>query len=218
MKEITINSFTELDRSIDGLSRSSLFRGVSNVKHELIPSLFRRKDLKSINITEENMMWVFRTSAKPLINRLPDSKLEWLVIAQHHGLPTRLLDWSLSPLVACFFAIESLSKEDGAIYILDRRKFKKEEDINLEDLKNVVAFIPSHSSKRVTAQSGIFTIHPNDEIVLEGDDLIKLIIPSAKKGKILEKLIKYGIHHGTVFPDLDGLSNYIKYLNSYKGT
>jgi len=154
MKEITINSFSDLDNSIDGLSPSALFRGVSNLNHELIPSLFRRTKIDDIDIREKNMLWLFTTSAKPLLNNQPDSKLEWLVIAQHHGLPTRLLDWSLSPLVACFFAVESLSKEDGAIYIHDRRKFKKEEEVDLEKLKEVIAFTPSHSSRRVTAQSG----------------------------------------------------------------
>ena len=215
MEEIIIESFSELDEAIDGINKSALCRGISNVDHELRPSLFRHKVLSDIDIREKNLMWIFKTSAKAILQRMPENELEWLVVAQHHGLPTRLLDWSLSPLVACFFAVQSLSKADGAIYIFDRQNFKREEDVNLDDLDKIVAFFPSHASPRVTAQSGMFTVHPNNEINLEGDDLLKLIIPAKHKRKLMDRLVKYGIHHGTVFPDLDGLSNYIKYQNSY---
>jgi hypothetical protein len=215
MTDIIINSFSDLDRVIDGVSTSALCRGVSNASHVLRPSLFHHKDLADIDIRETNLMWLFKTSGKALLQKDPQSELEWLVIAQHHGLPTRLLDWSLSPLVACFFSVQSLSKDDGAIYIYDPKSFKKEENIELEKLDEIVTFIPSHTSPRVTAQSGIFTVHPTDCMDLDKSKVTKLIIPADQKPKLLERLVQYGIHHGTIFPDLDGLARYLKYRQYY---
>lgn len=212
---IRVTSFSEFDEAVDGISKTALCRGVSNQEYPLLPSLFRHADLDSIDTKESNLMWVFKTHAMAHLNRKPDSEIEWLTIAQHHGLPTRLLDWSLSPLVACFFAVQSRSKSDAAVYIYDIGKFKKEEDLSLLTLNDIVAFFPSHATKRVTAQSGMFTIHPTKKMKLESKSIKKIVIPSDKKPYFLEKLAKYGIHAGTVFPDLDGLSSYLKYQNNY---
>lgn len=219
MKEITIESFHQLDDVITKFGHSSLFRGVSDSTHKLIPSLFRHaahdsKD-NAADTLENSMMWLFKTSAKAFIKKTPDSEVEWLVIGQHHGLPTRILDWSLSPLVACFFAVHSLSETDAAIYIYDPQEFHREENIILSDLNKIIAFIPSHASPRVTAQSGMFTLHPSNQVELNGDHITKIIIPKSIKKEMLRRLVKYGIHHGTIFPDLDGLSKYIKYLKGY---
>ena len=213
---VVVDSFSAFDQAIDGFSKTALCRGVSNHEYPLLPSLFRHSDIKSADIREHNLMWVFKTHAKAHLDNLPENEIEWLAIAQHHGLPTRLLDWSLSPLVACFFAVQSLSSDDAAIYIYDIGKFKKEEEITPSKLNEIVAFFPSHGTKRVTAQSGMFTIHPTQNMKLESESIKKILIPASKKRYFLEKLVKYGIHQGTIFPDLDGLSNYIRYLNDYR--
>ena len=170
---VVVDSFSDLDRAIDGISKTALCRGVSNHEYPLLPSLFRHADVESADIREHNLMWVFKTHAKAHLDNLPENEIEWMAIAQHHGLPTRLLDWSLSPLVACFFAVQSLSSDDAAIYIYDIGKFKKEEEINPSKLKEIVAFFPSHGTKRVTAQSGMFTIHPTKNMKLESKSIKK---------------------------------------------
>jgi DNA polymerase III epsilon subunit len=212
---IYVNTFSEFIEAADGISRTALCRGVSNKDYLLLPSLFRKSLEVDPDITEHNLMWVFKTHAKALLPRLPSTEIEWLTVAQHHGLPTRLLDWSLSPLVACFFAVNSVSKHDACVYIYDIGKFKKEEDINIKKLKDIVAFFPSHATNRITAQSGMFTVHPTNNMTLEPKDIRKILIPSKVKSEFRDKLSKFGINQGTLFPDLDGLSNHIRYLNGY---
>ena len=213
---VVVNNFAEFDKAIDGISKTALCRGVSNHEYPLLPSLFRHTDVESADAREYNLMWVFKTHAKAHLKNIPSTEIEWLTIAQHHGLPTRLLDWSLSPLVACFFAVQSLSSSDGSVYIYDIKKFKKEEEIGLSKLKEIVAFFPSHATKRVTAQSGMFTVHPSKKMKLESKLVKKILIPAKRKKYFMEKLIKFGIHQGTLFPDLDGISRYVKYLNKYR--
>jgi DNA polymerase III epsilon subunit len=212
---LVVNTFAEFDKAIEPFSKSALCRGVSKHEYPLLPSLFRHSEVENADNRERNLMWVFKTHAKAHLLNVPQNDLEWLIIAQHHGLPTRLLDWSLSPLVACFFAVQSLSKEDAAVYIYDIGDFKKEEDVDLSKLEDIIAIFPSHNTKRVTAQSGMFTIHPSKDMKLETSKITKIQIPSDRKQYFMDKLIKYGVHHGTIFPDLDGLSNYIKFLNNY---
>lgn len=212
---VVVESFSDFDRAIDGISKSALCRGVSNHEYPLLPSLFRHHNIKDVDLREGNLLWVFKTHAKAHLDNIPSTEVEWLTIAQHHGLPTRLLDWSLSPLAACFFAVQSMSESDSAIYVYDIGRFSKEEEINVERLKDIVAFFPSHATRRITAQSGMFTIHPTHQMKLENKSIKKIVIPANRKKYFLEKLVKYGVHKATMFPDLDGLSSYIRYLNEY---
>ena len=58
----------------------------------------------------------------PYIDSVPTSAWNWLAIAQHHGLPTRLLDWSRNPLVAAFFAVERAHDDDSVVYAFKYNK------------------------------------------------------------------------------------------------
>ena len=164
---------------------------------------------------ENNMMWLFKSHASPLLPRPPKYEVEWLAIAQHHGLATRLLDWTLSPLVAMFFAVNPLTKGEGAVYIYEVDRFRKEEEINLKGLYTVEAFFPSHSSNRITAQQGMFTVHPFEEKKLEKGKITKVIFTEDLKHHFQVRMDKYGINYYSTFPDLDGLSKYVRHATGF---
>ncbi len=86
---VVVETFPEFDEAIDGISKTALCRGVSNHEYPLLPSLFRHVDVESADVREHNLMWVFKTHAKPYLSSNPENEIEWLTIAQHHGLPTR---------------------------------------------------------------------------------------------------------------------------------
>jgi FRG domain len=61
----------------------------------------------------ERMLAAFKRQARPYIDPMPINDFEWMFVAQHHGLPTRLLDWSTNALAALFFAVSGAPSRGG---------------------------------------------------------------------------------------------------------
>lgn len=107
------------------------FRGISNRHYDLIPSLYRQKDLfpkegdpDSIKYTERHLAEDIRTQhyiAKNyhFFSKIPTSRVEWLEVMQHHSVKTRVLDWSESSIHSVIFAVEAFL--DGAKYTKEQR-------------------------------------------------------------------------------------------------
>lgn len=212
--EKIITSINEFLEEVSNTNPNDLFRGVPDRNYRLLPSLFRHTS-EGHQTREDKMMWVFKAHSRPHLEKYPENDIQWLTLAQHHGLPTRLLDWSFSPLVACFFCVKENLDKDGAVYLYKARDYKREEKINIKTLKKPAAFLPSHGSRRITAQSGAFTVHPDCCYEIDEPEIKKYIIPKKLKPSFLKALSKYGINNSTIFPDLDGLCSHIKAQQGY---
>ncbi len=201
------------------------------------------------------------------------SDWEWLCVAQHHGLPTLLSDWTINPLVALYFSAWRSNGKDGAFYVmeLNKKQFRDEHKLSirigqtvkanapnssevypedretpfsLEDADRPLIVVPLVFTRRIEAQSSRFIyaghaakFHPKNgktqthnatseksppaeifhedaldelsETIRPWKEIRKFRVKENAKVKILRQLRNAQIHHGTLFPDLDGYSAYL---------
>lgn len=204
------------------LGRKRLYRGVSSVNHRLIPSLGRVQALQALDeeeraIREQDLMDEFRKHARPYFESgLPD-EWELLAIAQHHGLPTRLLDWSRNPLVAAYFAVESQSEVDCCIYTHTINRFTSIDAVlDPYSIDTTMTVEMPHVTRRITAQSGVFTVSEDPFLALDdggesGLEIGKYVIPHSLKWEVLLRLHQLGVNRATLFPSAEGIAQYLKW-------
>ena len=219
MKTITIQTIEELLKTfeVQKTGQNYIYRGVSNSSYELITSLGRSQSIhqKTTLQLERRLIKLFKESSIPYLEHPPTNELEWLAVAQHFGLPTRLLDWSYNPLVASFFAVETNAAIDGAVYILyGCATIQDPLKTNPYKLEKVHKYRPPYISIRIQNQAGLFTLHPNPDETFTHEKLIKVIIPAGLKSTIKRTLFKYGIDQRLIYPGLEGVSRDLKWLET----
>ncbi|ALQ51849.1 FRG domain-containing protein [Nitrosomonas ureae] len=225
MIKATVNSLSEYIENIDFLevvSALTIFRG-QPVEGKLNPSLVRSAPLFNPLEREREMLKQMRLLGASLLPANELTYIDLLVLAQHHGLNTRLLDWTSNPLVALWFACSDRNAEgDVFVYALLAGTHLEENpyDISSISLTETKVFQPRLNNPRIVAQQGWFTWHHNtfkngfvplEEDAKIADSLFEYRIPSKLKCDILISLDRHGVSARTVFPDLPGLCNYLNW-------
>ncbi|MFN0181131.1 MAG: FRG domain-containing protein [Gemmatimonadales bacterium] len=242
----TIRSLADLVASVAvinaALRLKCWWRGQSDVQWQLVPQALRsRPD----SFREDSVIALFKQHAPARHPNCPgpDDRFGWLLLMQHYRAPTRLLDWSESPLVAAYFAVVDCPDKDGALWCLNPYELNNRAagrgtvfhagheligqfldgavDVaagTVRPLEGAIAVAPDHIDSRLMTQQSTFTIHANGkplERFLKSNTraLQQLLIPAETKLTIRHQLDLAGIRRANLFPDLQSLA---QELTDYK--
>lgn len=217
MKTTAITSFADFHSEMRKLLKDRLwiFRGQNSVDWKLIPKAGRPDYIGS---DFKELLGSFKRRAVEFISVRPENTWDWMCLAQHHGLPTPLLDWTFNPLVAAYFAVMPYCDEDCSIHAF-RPVYHFTDDKDPFNCTGVGRFRPRGVATRVIRQSGGFTFHAPSSLPLEegmrsDEKLIRYVIKKSYRKEMIYELDRYGINRMTLFPDLDGLSEYMSWTSS----
>lgn len=231
VKEATIQSVGDLVRIVECAHFGDYqYRGQRCITWPLLPSLTRSQSPCSTGLAknescqdkELHILREFKTRVKAYKQLVPRSELELAILAQHHGASTRLLDWTMNPLAALYFAVEQdddpleRNEIDAVIWAAKghRHRVADFEGCTFNQLGEGVHFvIPDYDENRAAVQSSLLAVWANPfepmNKVANPEILWKIIVPHRIRAPIKWMLHCIGINRETLFPDLDGLGGYL---------
>lgn len=128
-RQLDLESWSDFKKKVDSFQLEWIYRGQAMASWSLASSLERSPTLLELDHDIERVLVAeyrraIRTFDKDI--KEPETTLEWLALLQHHGTPTRLLDFSMSPYIAAYFAFQEdhpNQAEPVAIWCLNRARF-----------------------------------------------------------------------------------------------
>jgi hypothetical protein len=174
-------------------------------------------------------MRAFAKEAKRCLHLIPGTDWEWIVVAQHHGIPTRVLDWTHDPLVALWFALERHAEADDSAPEVWVLKPLAEDMIAREDLEHsnpfsgtrTKLFETSFTIPRVRAQGSCFTLFkyvkkravgfvPLEKNIYLRKRLERIRIAPYACGRVLLALEAKGYCRDAMYPDIEKIAAAVK--------
>lgn len=247
MKVVRLTRWAEFVEATEALEGWA-FRGQHASHWPLVSSLTRRlqtfcPDPKLWPLREARAMRIFRRKAHIHLHdrSLLDDELRCLALMQHHGAATRLLDFTKSPFVAAFFALES-ARADVSVFALNtpalwnltpafnpaltRHAIDPRTPGNFDRYfaRNTLPMLwfgePSQMDRRLAAQSGLFVVpgvldQSLDQILSGYGDtqalLQQFVLSPQMRAEAMHALYRMNVTYATLFPDLDGLARSVRY-------
>lgn len=214
--------FVSVTEGFDLVQELTVFRGQA-VKGNLLPSIARKNRKLDTTATEKLVLEQMQLLGASLLDPKEASTLDLLVIAQHFGLKTRLLDWTSNPLAALWFACSDRNPGDVYVYALGADTLQKKDMYGRDPFTMPVTrvFQPRLNNPRILAQHGWFTLHrfsktakafvPLDINPETKKHLTEIRVPGVRRQEVLVSLDRHGINERTLFPDLGGLCTFLNW-------
>jgi hypothetical protein len=211
------------------------FRGEPRSNTPLLPTLYREGPAAS----ENPLLQMFRSRASGYHDVVPDVERtdQWLFLARHAGLPTRLLDWTEGALIGLHFALQEKEPVVWMLNPLELNELAGAREFPLtwvdhagrnpafeniagawvldqQGVQLPVAVYPHYIHARLRAQRSCFTVHGKRKRGLDTlvpDKILKryAVDPNCRES-MLNELRTLGITDSVAFPDLDGLAKELK--------
>lgn len=222
IKTIFINDFNDIfeiiskqkfDKNINRNRSSLIYRGLPNIDYKLETTLQRNCKHKQHTI-EKSILRNFTKYAATDDPELSNSIWRQMIIGQHHGLPTRLLDWTYSPLIGLNFAtsekdLENMDQNDCVLW-----------EIDIEEINSL---LPIKYNKILKSENAyLFTVDMLNEFELEqydsdmGNKSIILIEPPSIDQRIINQYSYFSVMPSGIMDFEDFLNkhtnNSIKYI------
>ncbi|MGF6792763.1 FRG domain-containing protein [Paraburkholderia sp. 35.1] len=209
--------------------RKFVFRGQQNKAWRLRSHFHRtgRRDLVKYTWTDLPLLHRnLSARTRHLFDRaIPDQNGAFLHLAQHHGFPTPLIDWTYSPYVAAFFAFRKLSVSDSEkrgtpsvrIFLFDQEQWRSDAPqitftAAMPPHFSLLEFLAVENERLIPQQalSGLTNVDDVETYIAGFEQrankryLFAIDIPAHERKKVMEELALMGITAGSLFPGLDG--------------
>lgn len=234
----TLSDFFGVFHSLLEPEKTFWFRGHPSIEYKLCPSALRydlvdRRE-KALGLIPDMKRYLEMKLPRPPAS---DDALGWMQVAQHYGLPTRLLDWTQNAAVALFFACSKNPDEDGLVAILNPIELNQAIKPGLARVLNfqvdgqtirpyfnltgrvfangrrTIAINPTWNTERIAMQQGVFTLHGSRQFELDrkqASSLLYVPILSEHKGGLLNELERVGIGEMFIFPEPEHVCSHLK--------
>jgi len=205
-------------------TETTIYRG-QRKNYPLLPNICRAGEPKALLENERALLTHFKKEAPRCLQMVPDNDWEWLVVAQHHGLHTRFLDWTFDPYVALWFALEKAPQSDSRpeVWVMNPLK----EDVIEKPYRSrpfsgtrTKIFKSNFNIPRLKEQKGCFVLFKHVETSQRGfvaieknkqlrKRIARLRIQARAAGQIMKQLKAMDYTIDRMYPNIDKVAKSI---------